>query len=232
MVNKAFTKPAIVTGFPEIWADVLPDATIVADADVLDLQEGQYDLVIHAMSLHWSNDLVGQVIQSRRALSPDGLFLGVLFGGQTLAELRAVLAQAETEINGGLSPRVAPMAEIRDLGAILQRAGFALPVADNLSLQVSYENPTALIDDLRNMGEGNALAGRLRRFTGRRVFQRAFDLYEQNFALEQGRISASFEMIFLTGWAPDSSQPQPLRPGTATTRLADALGSEEIKLPD
>lgn len=130
VVNRTFTAPAIVTTEPALWQSRIPGATCVPDAPVLQLEEGAHDLLIHALALHWADDPVGQLIQCRRALKPDGLFLGVAFGGQTLTELRAALGQAEIEVTGGLSPRVAPMADIRDLGALLQRAGLALPVAD------------------------------------------------------------------------------------------------------
>ncbi len=230
MVNRGFTKPAIVTGFPEVWRRCVPNAVIVEDSNVLDLEEGAHDLVIHALGLHWADDPVGQIIQSRRALAPDGLFLAVTFGGQTLNELRSALAQAESEITGGLSPRVVPMGEIRDMGALLQRAGLALPVADSLPLKVTYETPWNLMRDLRAMGENNALAQRLRKPTGRKVLIRAADLYVETF-MEDGRVPATFDLIFMTGWSPDESQQQPLRPGSASARLADALGASEIKLP-
>ncbi|MFO1176500.1 MAG: methyltransferase domain-containing protein, partial [Paracoccaceae bacterium] len=139
-VNRRFTEPAVVTGFPEIWQSRLPGATLVADDEVLALAPGAHDLVIHAMALHWANDPVGQIIQSARALRPDGLFLAVLPGGRTLAELRACLAEAESRLTGGLSPRVLPMGEIRDLGALLSRAGLALPVADAVTLTASYRD--------------------------------------------------------------------------------------------
>ncbi len=231
LVNRTFTRPAIVTGFPDLWSDSFPNATIVPDTDLLDLKEGTHDLVIHALGLHWADDPVGQVIQCRRALRNDGCFLGATFGGQTLSQLRAVLGQAEVEISGGLSPRIAPMAELRDLGGLLQRAGLALPVTDSIPLKVTYETPWSLMKDLRAMGESNALQNRLRHLTRRSVLVRAAELYVKHF-MEDGRIPATFEMIFLTGWAPDESQPKPLRPGSASTRLADALGSPEIKLPD
>ncbi|WP_073253605.1 methyltransferase domain-containing protein [Shimia gijangensis] len=231
LVNKAFTKVAIVSAFPDLWRRLAPQADIISDEDVLELAQGTYDLVVHAMCLHWANDPVGQIIQCRRALKADGFFLSVSFGGQTLHELRASLAEAEAKITGGLSPRVAPMGEIRDLGAILQRAGLALPVADAAPLKVTYETPWHLMRDLRSMGEANALAGRLRRPTGRQLLMRAVDVYIDAF-MEDGRIPATFELIFLSGWAPDSSQPQPLRPGSATTRLADALGADETPLKD
>jgi SAM-dependent methyltransferase len=230
-VNRRFTQPAVITPFAELWRARMPDARIVADDEVLDLEPGAHDLVIHALCLHWANDPVGQLVQCRRALHPDGLFLGVLFGGQTLAELRACLAEAEVHLTGGLSPRVLPMAEIRDLGGLLQRAGFALPVADSATRNVTYADMGRLMADLRAMGEANALAGRLRRPTGRQVFSQAAARYAAGFPAPEGRIRATFEMIFLTGWAPDDSQPKPLRPGSATRRLADALGSTEQPLP-
>ena len=230
-VNRSFTAVAIVTGFPNKWANAFPDARIVADDEGLALQPGQHDLVIHGLSLHWAADPVGQLVQCRRALAPDGLMIAVLFGGQTLAELRAVLAGAEAAETGGLSPRVLPMAELRDLGGLLQRAGFALPVADTRSLAVSYADLPALMQDLRAMGEGNALAARLRRPTRRGVFERAGVLYRQSFPADGGRIAASFDLIFLTGWAPADSQPRALRPGSAAQKLADALGVAEQPLP-
>lgn len=232
MVNKSLTKPAIITPFPEIWRPVFPDAQIVDDSDVLALEPGSFDLVIHAMALHWANDPVGQLIQSRRALQPDGLFLGVLLGGGTLNELRSSLGQAETEVTGGLSPRIAPMSEIRDLGALLQRAGLALPVADTVPLTAEYRDLRHLLRDLRDMGETNAMTKRLRRPTGKAVFNRAEELYRTHFATDSGRLRATFELACLTGWAPDESQQKPLRPGSAQARLADALKTSEVPLKD
>lgn len=230
-VNRTFTKPAVVAGFPEIWAEIFPEAVIVPDDEVLALEPGAHDLVIHGLSLHWANDPVGQLIQSHRALRPDGLFMGVMFGGQTLHQLRAALAEAESAQMGGLSPRVAPMGEIRDLGALLQRAGFALPVADSSLRNVTYSDALALMRDLRAMGEGNALAQRLRRPVPRGLFSETAARYAAAFG-QDGRIPATFELIFLTGWAPHESQQKPLRPGSAVQRLADALGTKEGKLPD
>lgn len=232
LVNKSFTTPAVVTGHPGPWQAAFPGATCVPDTETLDLAPGAHDLIVHALCLHWANDPVGQLIQCRRALRPDGLLLAVSFGGETLQELRASLAQAEADVTGGLSPRVAPMGEIRDLGALLQRAGLALPVADSVPLTATYPDMPALMRDLRAMGEGSALTARPRHFTRRAVLDRAAALYADTFADEQGRLPATFEMIFLTGWAPDASQPQPLRPGSAAARLADALGTEEKPLDD
>ncbi len=231
LVNRTFTNVAIVAAFPDVWRACFPDATIMTDADTLDLQENTHDLVIHALCLHWANDPVGQLIQCRRALKADGLLMAVSFGGQTLHELRACLGQAEAEVTGGLSPRIAPMGEIRDLGALLQRAGLAMPVADAMPLKVTYETAWHLMKDLRSMGENNALYARLRRPSGRQVLMRAADIYALEF-MEEGRIPATFEMIFMTGWAPAQNQPQPLRPGSAVSRLADALGAKEEILKD
>lgn len=232
MVNRRFTAPVVVTPFPQIWSDVAPNSKYVGDTDTLALDEKAHDLVIHGLCLHWSNDPVGQLIQCHRALKPDGLFIAVLFGGRTLHELRACLAEAEISLSGGLSPRIAPMGEVRDLGALLQRAGFALPVADSSLIKASFQSTQQLMRDLRGMGEGNALAGRLRGPTRPALFKLADQIYRANYADQDGRIPATFELIGLTGWAPDASQQQPLRPGSAKQRLADALSVDENRLPD
>jgi SAM-dependent methyltransferase len=224
-VNRTFTAPAVVTTFAEPWAEILPQAKIVSDDDVLALEPEAHDLVIHALSLQWANDPVGQLVQCRRSLRPDGMLIAVMFGGQTLAELRAVLAEVEVQLTGGLSPRILPMGEIRDLGALLQRAGFALPVADSLTRPVSYRDMAHLMADLRAMGEANALAARRRNCSRRALFLQAAKHYAQSFPADDGRITASFEMIFLTGWAPHESQKKPLRPGSATHSLAQALAA-------
>lgn len=232
LVNKSFTDVAIVTAFPQIWAPAFPDARLVPDEDALALEPEAFDLVIHGMCLHWANDPVGQLIQCRRALRPDGLCLAVLMGGQTLHELRAVLAEAESQLTGGLSPRVAPMAEIRDLGGLLQRAGLALPVADSAVLTLIHRDLFHLMRDLRGMGETNALTDRLRHPTRRMLFDTANARALCHFPHPDGGIQSTFEMITLTGWAPDTSQPKPLRPGSAQARLADALGADETRLTD
>lgn len=222
-VNRTFTDVAVVTGFPDLWQARMPGARILPDTEVLDLAEGAHDLVIHALCLHWADDPVGQLIQCRRALRPDGMLLAVLFGGGTLQELRATLAEAEIAAFGGLSPRVLPMAEIRDLGGLLQRAGFALPVADSQSRDVHYRDILHLMRDLRAMGEGNALSARSRKPLTRALIADAQARYRAAYPAGPDRISARFETIFLTGWAPAPGQQQPLRPGSATQRLADAL---------
>jgi hypothetical protein len=229
-INRSFTSPLIVTPTPSIWSGILPSAPTIPDTETLPVNEAVHDLLIHDLSLHWANDLVGQLVQSRIALAPDGLFIGTLFGGQTLHQLRTCLAEAESRLTGGLSPRIAPMGEIRDLGGLLQRAGFALPVADSDTVNISYADAFALMRDLRAMGEANALHSRLRHPTRRHVLQHAAGLYAQHFTGADGRITATFEVVTLTGWAPAASQQQPLRPGSATARLADALGTAETPL--
>jgi SAM-dependent methyltransferase len=231
MVNKPFKSPAIVTSFPALWQAWFPDATVVSDTDVLALKERKHDLVIHAMSLHWANDPVGQLIQCNRALAPDGLMIAAFFGDQTLHELRSCLSQAEIEHSNGLSARVLPMGELRDLGGLLQRASFALPVADKTRTKVTFSSLKQLIVDLRAMGETSALHARPRKNASRDLFEKTEALYQKHFC-EDGRLHATFDMIFLTGWAPDASQPKPLMPGSAKARLADALGAKEFNLPN
>lgn len=227
-VNRSFSDIAIVTGHADFWRAAFPGAKIVADTAALDLQSQSHDLVIHALALHWADDPVGQLIQSARALRPDGLFIAVLPGGQTLHELRQSLTQAEVEIVSGLSPRVLPMGEIRDFGGLIARAGLALPVADQMTQQISYRDLFHLARDLRAMGETNALADRLRRPTRRDVFLRAADIYQSRHPDPEhpGRILATLDLIFLTGWAPADNQQKPLRPGSAMTSLAEALASK------
>ena len=230
-VNRTFTDIAVVTSFPDVWHPRLPSAKIIEDADVLDLTPASHDLIIHHLCLHWANDPVGQLIQCLRALRPDGLLICTMFGGQTLHELRAALAEAEIAETGGISPRVIPMGEMRDLGALLQRAGFALPVADNSPRTVTYENALRLMQDLRAMGETNALTARHKRTPPRGLFARAAMVYTENFG-QDGRIPATFDVVTLTGWSPHESQQKPLRPGSAVARLAEALNTEENALTD
>lgn len=226
-VNKTFTKVGVISGFPALWQRYVPDSTAVEDSDTLAFGGQKFDLIIDALTLHVTNDPVGRLVQCRRALRPDGLLLAVSFGGQTLHELRAALAQAESELLGGLSPRVSPMAELRDLGDLLLRAGFALPVADSDTVVVTYPNPLALMDELRGMGETNVMVARAKSFTRRSLIMKAADIYIRHHAAGPDRINATFEMATLTGWAPSDDQPKPLRPGSATARLADALGTKE-----
>ncbi len=217
----------ISPGLCAVAAAACPGTEAAVAAGPLAFGAGALDLSVSGLALHAENDPVGAMAQHRLALRPDGLFLGAMLGGRTLHELRAALAEAELEIEGGMSPRVAPMADLRDAGALLQRAGFAMPVADAERLTVDYPDALALMRDLRAMGETCALTARRRGFTRRATLLRAAALYAQHFARADGRVEASFEIVFLTGWAPGPGQPAPKRPGSAAARLADALGAVE-----
>ena len=203
-------------------------AAVVADEEALPFRDASLDLVVSALTLQHVNDLPGTLIQIRRALKPDGLLLASMIGGESLAELRTAFAEAEAEVEGGVSPRVAPFADLRDLGALLQRAGFALPVTDVDRLTVRYASPLALMHDLRRMGAGNALTERRRTPLRRATLRRLLEIYAERFADPDGRIRATFEIVWLSGWAPHQSQQQPLASGSAKTRLADALRTQEI----
>ena len=195
--------------------------------DQLPYKAESFDAVFSCLSLHWVDDLPGLMMQARRLLKPDGLLLMSLLGGNSLIELRQVLAEAEQDITGGLSPRCAPMADIRDIGGLLGRAGLALPVADSDRLTVHYPHMFKLMADLRGMGEQNALLARLKTPTRRDVFYRAAEIYQQWFGQADGQIPASFEIVTVTGWAPHENQQKPLRPGSAAQRLATVLESDE-----
>ena len=205
---------------------------VVADEEALPFGDGTLDLVVSALSLHAINDLPGALVQIRRALKPDGLFLGALAGGATLTELRDSFAEAESELHGGLSPRVAPFADVREIGALLQRAGFALPVADVDRITVRYGSPFRLLADLRAMAAANPLVERRRVPLRRATLMRAMEVYAARFADPDGRLRATFDIVFVSGWAPHESQQQPLRPGSAKARLADALGTTETVIGD
>ena len=198
------------------------------DEETLALREASLDLVVSGLALQFVNDLPGVLVQIRRALKPDGLFLAALIGGESLTELRTAFAAAETAMEGGVSPRVAPFADLRDLGALLQRAGFALPVTDADRLTVRYATPLALMHDLRRMGATNALIERQRKPLRRATLRRMMEIYAERFAGPDSRVPATFEIVWLSGWAPDASQQQPLKPGSARTRLANALRTSEI----
>ena len=204
---------------------------LIADEERLPFAYGKLDLVVSTLALHWTNDVVGALIQIRRALKPDGLFIGALFGGATLTELRHSLVEAEIELTGGAGSRVSPFADAYDAAGLLQRAGFALPEADVDKVTVRYAHPLKLLADLRAMGETSVLAERHPKPLTRLVLGRAFEIYVQKFAEPDGRIPATFEILTLTGWTPDASQQKPLRPGSAKMRLADALGTVEQPLP-
>jgi SAM-dependent methyltransferase len=215
--------PHGMKGFAQDW--------VVADFDDREFlaADGTFDLAVSLFSLQAINDLPGALIQIRRLLKPDGLFLAVLFGGSTLSELRQSFTAAESEILGGASPHVAPFADVRDMGALLQRAGFALPVSDVERLTVRYSTLQALIGDLRAHGQSNALSGRRKNFIGRRMLEALNDHYARHHA-QDGKLIATFDLLYATGWTPHESQQQPLKPGSAKTRLSDALGTVERKV--
>jgi len=201
---------------------------LALDEEYLPFAGDSLDLIVSALSLHWVNDLPGALLQMRRALKPDGLFIGALIGGESLNELRTALAEAEIERDGGLSPRVSPFGDQSELAGLLQRAGFALPVVDADRFTVRYAHPLRLLQDLRGMGETNALLERRKTPLTRGTLLRAMEIYQERFADPDGKVPASFEVIFLTGWAPHESQQKPLKPGSAAQRLADALATEEV----
>ncbi|MCA6277625.1 MAG: methyltransferase domain-containing protein [Phenylobacterium sp.] len=204
---------------------------VQADEERLPFAAASLDLIVSSLSLHWANDVIGALVQARLALKPDGLFIGALFGGATLTELRQALTAAELELTGGAGPRVSPFADPSDAAGLLQRAGFALPVADVDRVTVRYDHPLKLMADLRRMGETSVLAERHPRPLTRRVLARAFEIYARDFADPDGRLPATFEILTLTGWSPSETQQKPLRPGSAKMRLADALGAVEQTVP-
>lgn len=233
-VNRRFARalsldgdvPSALQGFAATWHTARLD-----EADCVLVQDDEFDLAVSVMGLHAVNDLPGVLAQIRRALRPDGLFVAALLGGATLMELRDSFAAGEIATLGGVTPRVAPFADVRELGALLQRAGFALPVADVERTTVRYKSFQTLVDDLRLMGETNALSARqhaLRRDT----LQAALEHYATNHSEADGRLRATFDIVYLIGWSPDASQQKPLRPGSAKLRLADVLGATEHSAGD
>ena len=228
-VNKTFNAPLLIGNDLPPFNALFPDALRINDSPELNISQNSHDLALHTFGLHWADDPIGQMVQSRLALKPDGLFIAVMFGGATLQELRASIAEAEVKLTGGLSPRILPMADLRDLGGLLQRAGFALPVADSQTITVRYPSLAKLAVDLRGMGETNALADRQKTIPPRRLFTETEKIYRDTFN-NDGYLVATFEIVFLTGWAPSDDQPKPLRPGSAKTRLSDVLGVPENPL--
>jgi SAM-dependent methyltransferase len=204
---------------------------IQADEELLPFASESFDLVLSPLNLHTTNDLPGTLAQIKAALKPDGLFIATVLGGETLYELRESMNAVELEISGGLSPHVAPFADMPQMGSLMQRAGFNLPVIDSEKITVTYDNALKLMEDIRNMGEGNALIERKKSFSNYNYFGRVVEDYARKYSIEDGRIRATFEVIFLIGWAPHESQQKPLRPGSAKNRLADVLQSTEEKLP-
>jgi len=237
MINRGFARMLIIGDHLDILiADIQHEFGIeeihkvaLDERELIFSENADFDAVISFGVMHWLNDPTGHLIQAKRLLKPDGLFIGCMLAGQTLYELRTAFAEAETEILGGISPHVAPMAEIRDLGGLLQRAGFALPVADIDTLTVSYGSALSLMQDLRNMNETNIMQARSRKGMRKSVLSGMMDKYINNFSNEDGSLCATFDIATLTAWAPSPDQQQPLRPGSAKARLADALNTAEIK---
>lgn len=233
MINRTFPRVLAFGHAAPLWAEILAGHPRLGEilprpeGETLAGAPGEADLVLHALWLHWADDPLGVLVQSRLLLRPDGLMLAALLGGDTLAELRSALARAETEVTGGLSPRVAPMAALQENAGLLARAGFAMPVADREVLAVTHASALHLMRELRAMGETAVLRARLRRPTRRGVLLRAAALHAEASRLPGGRVRSTFEIHMLSGWAPGPGQPVPLRPGSATRRLAEALGTTE-----
>jgi len=238
-VNRRFEHVLLIAAEPEAIAARLMqggqvkavETRLPSAHDHLGLAEERYDAVFSVLDLQTFNDVPGALIQMRRALKPDGLLLACLFAGDTLTELRQSWLAAEAMVSGGVSPRVAPMIDVRELGGLLQRAGLALPVADLDRTMVRYADAVALIHEIRELGLSNNLLGRSKTPVNRRLMGAAINTYQQNFADPDGRVRATVEVAWITGWAPHESQQQPLKPGSAKARLADALKVEEKKLP-
>ena len=214
--------PLVTTDLSEAMVAQSPTPLkVVLDEEALPFSENSLDLIISALSLHWVNDIPGLLAQVFHCLKPDGLFLASLFGGETLIELRDCFSMAELDLRGGMTPRLSPMISIKDAGALLQQAGFALPVVDCDRIQVTYPHPLALLHDLRKMGETNALVNRSRAPLPRTLLARTIDLYQERYGLGDGRVTATFDVITLTGWAPHDSQQKPLPRGSGKVRLED-----------
>jgi SAM-dependent methyltransferase len=205
---------------------------VAGDDELLPFADSSFDLAISNLSLHWVNDLPGALLQLRRTLKPDGLFIGAMLGGETLFELRRCLMEAELNLTGGVSARISPFAEVRDAGGLLQRAGFSLPVVDSDTITVTYESAFKLMDDLRGMGETNAGLNRRKGPTPRSLLIDAARRYAELYSEPDGRVAATFQVLYLAGWAPHESQQKPMRPGTAQVRLADALKADERSAGD
>ena len=204
-----------------------PAPAVVCDEDVLPFKDGAFNLIVSGLALHRVNDLPGSLIQVRRARAPDGLFMAAVLGAKALTELRQCLLKAEEEIDGGVSPRVAPFGDVRAYGALLQRAGFALPVADAEEIEVVYASPRALMEEIRALGGGNVLMARSKKPLSRRTLARAEELSRSRYGTPDGKVTATFQFVFMSGWGPDPSQQKPLMPGSARNRLADALDTTE-----
>lgn len=211
-----------------IQPSYIPTSLAIGDEEVLPFGSETLDLIISNLTLHSVNDLPGALIQIRRALKPDGLFCAAMLGGETLWQLKEAFNHAELSLKGGLSPHIFPFADKQQMGGLMQRAGYALPVVDSDILTVTYPDIFGLMHDLRGMGEANIISARNKSYYGRRFFEEANTFYKEHFSDADGKLEAHFEIIFLIGWAPHESQQKPLRPGSAKTRLADALETIEI----
>ena len=231
-INRIFKSPLIIGERASFWAKKLGlnNVCLINDDDHLNFNDNKFDLIIHALSLHRHNDPVGQLIQVRQALEPDGLMLAFFFGGETLCELRAAFEKAELETEGGISPRVAPMIEIRDAGDLLVRAGFALSVADKIDLEVIYRTPINLLHELRRMGETNIMIHRRKNFLKKGTLNKFFEIYFDHYKSQKKKrgVEATFQLFCLTGWAPSENQQKPLRPGSATHNFSDVLGTFKL----
>ena len=226
-INRQFTAPLDLGGdYGQFVGGGNSNVIAEITDEPLGIPENSHDLIISNLNMHWVNDLPGLLVQVNHTLKPDGMFLGSLFGGSTLSELRHSLIAAEAEITGGAHARIMPFAEVKDLGALLQRAGFALPVADTDTLTVTYEHPLKLMKDLRGMGEANPLIDRPKTTLRRDVLMRACEIYQRDHSNPDGRIRATFQILYMTGWHPHKSQQKPLKPGSATMRLQDALKTD------
>ncbi len=225
--ERAGTQTVISTDISHPMAAQSPVASVVADEEFLPFKQASLDAMISNLSLHWTNDLPGALVQARYALKPDGLFMAAVLGGESLKELRDALMTAELNVTGGASPRVSPFIDLRDMGALMQRAQFALPVVDADIITVDYSNPLKLMQDLRGMGASNATLGRLMKPTRRGVIMEAAKVYHDKYAGKDGRVPATFQVIYAIGWMPHESQQKPMKPGTAKVKLADALGTAE-----
>lgn len=214
------------------YATLCPRPAIVCDEDLLPFKDASFNLIVSGLALHRVNDLPGALVQIRRALAPDGLFMAAALGARALIELRQALLEAEGELEGGASPRVSPFGDVREYGALLQRTGFALPVADAEVVKVVYPSPRELMREVRALGGGNVLTARSKAPLSRRTLERAEEIYRVQHGTKDGKVTATFEFVFMSGWAPDPIQQKPLKPGSAAQRLADALHTEEHSAGD
>ena len=230
LLQETAVKTVIDARLAPVGSEGSAPLTAVIDDEMLPLKPGSIDLIVSVLALQATNDLPGALVQARRALRPDGLFVGVLAGGRSLHELRHALINAEAECEEGASPRVLPFGDVRDLGGLMQRSGFALPVADVDTISLTYPTALHVMHELRRFGATNTLPGRSRKMMRRATLMRAAEIYSESHRTPDGRVKATVELVTLTGWAPDPGQQKPLRPGSATSRLAEALGTQEHAL--